>query len=47
MLNNFRDKVISFIESKSDFPTISAIAAGLYPLIYYYERNFTLVNFML
>ena len=44
MLNNFRDKVISFIESKSDFPTISAIAAGLYPLIYYYERNFTLVN---
>ena len=44
MLNKIRHKVIAFIDSKKDIPILAALAAGLYPLIYYYNSNFTLVN---
>jgi len=44
MLNNLRKKVIHFLDSKEQYPFISALAAGLYPLLYYYNSNFTLVN---
>ena len=44
MLNNLRLKVIAFIDSKKDMPFLAGFAAGLYPLLYYYNTNFTLVN---
>ena len=44
MLNLIRKKIIVFLDSKKHFPVISAIASGLYPLLYYYNNNFTLVN---
>jgi len=44
MLSNLRNKVIQFIESKKEYPIIAAIAAGLVPLVFYYSRNFTLIN---
>ncbi|MDO6598285.1 hypothetical protein Q4512_15280 [Oceanihabitans sp. 2_MG-2023] len=44
MLNNLRNKVVDFIDSKKETPIIAALAAGLYPLLYYYDKNFTLVN---
>lgn len=44
MLNNFRNKVIAFLQGDKDFPVFAAIAAGLYPLLYYYNSNFTLIN---
>ncbi|HEX9825502.1 MAG TPA: sulfatase-like hydrolase/transferase [Flavobacteriaceae bacterium] len=44
MLNILRQKIIKFLNSNRQFPVIAAIAAGLYPLLYYYDSNFTLVN---
>lgn len=44
MLNRLRTKIIQFINSKNDFPVITAIAAGLYPFLFYYNKNFTLLN---
>lgn len=40
MLSSLRNKFINILESKRG----AAISAGLYRLIYSYERNFTLVN---
>lgn len=39
-----RRYIIDFIGSKKQHPIIAAIATGLYPLLYYYNSNFTLVN---
>jgi len=44
MLNKLRLKVISFLESKNDIPVLAAISAGLYPLLHYYNTNFSLIN---
>ena len=44
MLNKLREHVIQFINNKKQYPIIAAIASGLYPLLYYYNANFTLVN---
>lgn len=44
MLNKFRLKVIAFLDSKKDAVVISAIAAGLHPLLHYYNTNFGQVN---
>jgi len=44
MLSKLREQVIRFINSKKQYPIIAAIASGLYPLLYYYNANFTLVN---
>ncbi len=44
MINKFRLKVIAFLESKKDAVIISAIAAGLHPLLHYYNTNFGQVN---
>ncbi|WP_452227930.1 MULTISPECIES: hypothetical protein [unclassified Lacinutrix] len=44
MLSDFRNKVISFLNSSKDYPILAAIASGLYPLTFYYYRNFTLIN---
>ncbi|WP_298555146.1 hypothetical protein [uncultured Algibacter sp.] len=39
-----RTRIIKFLDSKKQFPIIAAVAAGLYPLLFYYNTNFTLVN---
>lgn len=44
MLTKFRLEVLKFTSGTKDIPVISAISSGLYPLLYYYDSNFTLVN---
>ncbi len=44
MINKFRRYVIAFFESNKDAVVISAIAAGLHPLLHYYNTNFGQVN---
>lgn len=33
-----------FLESKKDYPVLAAIAAGLYPVLFYYSRNFDMAR---
>lgn len=33
-----------FLNSKRQYPIVAAIASGLYPLIFYYSRNFTMID---
>lgn len=44
IVNKFRSNITSFIGNNKKYPVITAISAGLYPLLYYYNSNFTLVN---
>lgn len=44
MINKCRLKVIAFLDGKEDAVVISAIAAGLHPLLHYYNTNFGQVN---
>ncbi len=44
MINKLRLKVIAFLERKEDAVVVSAIAAGLHPLLHYYNTNFGQVN---
>lgn len=44
MIKHTRNKVIAFINSKEDYPIIAAIASGLFPILYYYNSNLTLLN---
>lgn len=39
-----REKIIKFLNNKKQYPAIAGLASGLYPLLYYYNSNFTLVN---
>ncbi len=39
-----RSLLTKFINSPKDFTVLTAIAAGLYPIIFYYSRNFNMVN---
>ncbi|MBU2939662.1 hypothetical protein KO494_08940 [Lacinutrix sp. C3R15] len=32
------------MQSKIEYPIIAAVAAGLFPFVFYYSRNFTLIN---
>lgn len=34
----------NFINTDKDFPLLSIIIAGLYPLLYYYDKNYALIN---
>ncbi len=34
----------NFLNSNKEYPVISAIAAGLYPVLFYYSRNFDMVK---
>ena len=43
-MNNIRDRIINFTKSDEEFPVLAALAAGLYPLLFYYYSNFTLLN---
>jgi hypothetical protein len=33
-----------FLNSEKPYPILAAIAAGLYPILFYYSRNFNLIN---
>ena len=44
MLSKLRNTVITFLKSDKDYAILAAIAAGLYPLLYYYDQNFALIN---
>lgn len=44
MILRFRKLVNNYMNSDKQFPTLIAIASGLYPLLYCYSRNFSLVN---
>jgi len=40
MIHTLLKKINSFINSSNNYPVLSAIAAGLYPFLYYYNKNF-------
>ncbi len=44
MILQLRKLVNNYLKSDKLFPTIIAIASGLYPMLYCYSRNFSLVN---
>ena len=39
-----RERFRVFIEGDKQYPVLIALASGLYPLLYYYNANFTLIN---
>ncbi len=43
-MSTIRDAIINFTKSPKQAPVLAAIAAGLYPLLYYYNVNFTIIN---
>ena len=43
-MSDFRDRIINFTKSEKEFPLLAALAAGLYPLLFYYYSNYTLLN---
>jgi hypothetical protein len=44
MISRVRKLVKNYINSDKQYPTLIAVASGLYPLLYCYSRNFSLVN---
>ena len=34
----------TFLTGQKDYPVITAIAAGLYPVVFYYSKNFSMLN---
>ncbi len=34
----------NFLENKKQYPVLAAIAAGLYPILFYFTNNYTIVN---
>lgn len=39
-----RQNIIQFVNNKKQYPIVTGIASGLYPMLYYYNTNFTYVN---
>lgn len=39
-----RKRIIEFLSDKKQYVILTAIASGLYPLLYYYNSNFSLIN---
>ena len=39
-----RNILRNFLKGEKEYPVIAAIAAGLYPILFYYSNNFTLVD---
>jgi hypothetical protein len=39
-----KTKILEFLKNDKQYPTIFAIAAGLYPMLYCYSKNFSIVN---
>ncbi len=47
MINSIRNSMLGFLSSSNNtksFPVIAALGAGLYPLLHFYNSNFTLMN---
>lgn len=44
MIARLRQVVTGYIESDKLFPTVIALASGLYPILYCYSKNFSIVN---
>ncbi len=44
MTNKKKSILQNFLSSDKQYPITTAIAAGLYPMLFYYSNNFTLVN---
>ena len=44
MISKIRSSILKFVQSSTPNPVLCGIAIGLYPLLYYYDQNFTLVN---
>lgn len=43
-MGDIRNSIIDFTKSPKPTPVLAAVAAGLYPLLYYYNSNFTVLN---
>ena len=43
-MEKIRARFRVFIEGDKQYPVLIALASGLYPLLYYYNANFTLIN---
>ncbi|NND61653.1 MAG: hypothetical protein HKN48_00510, partial [Flavobacteriaceae bacterium] len=37
-------KLTQYFSNNRSYPILTALAAGLYPLLFYYSNNFTLIN---
>tara|TARA_R110000772_G_scaffold24108_6_gene63889 strand:- start:438 stop:1928 length:1491 start_codon:yes stop_codon:yes gene_type:complete len=44
LVNKLQKGFQKFLNSEKPYPILSAIAAGLYPILFYYSRNFNLIN---
>lgn len=44
MATKIKQIISDFISNQKQYPIVYAIAAGLYPILFYYSNNFTLVN---
>ena len=44
MISQVRNSILDFSKSDKHNPIICGLAIGLYPMLYYYDQNFTLVN---
>ncbi len=44
MMSKIRNHITEFLNNNEDYPIIYAIAVGLYPILFYYSNNYTLVN---
>ena len=43
-MEKLKARFIAFIETNKQYPVLIALASGLYPLLYYYNANYTLIN---
>ena len=44
MISKLKKRIDDYLNSDKQYPTIIAIASGLYPMLYCYSRNFSLFN---
>lgn len=44
MLDRIREKILGFINSPKDVPVLAGFSVGLYMLLFYYSKNFSLAN---
>lgn len=44
MIPKLRRSIINFAQGSKTNPVLCGLAIGLYPMLYYYDRNFSLVN---
>ncbi|MCO6148636.1 sulfatase-like hydrolase/transferase [Flavobacterium sp. NRK1] len=44
MFRGIRDKIENFLNNDKDYPVITAIVIGIYPLLFYYSNNYPRIN---